>query len=328
MKYVDMIETASRHATALAERLLSFSRRSDREFGKVCVNTLVKNTLDLLHGSMKANIRLKTNCSNGVPDILGDKTQLEQLIMNIVINARDAITESGTITVETSYKKLDDKFCREHLGAQPGENAVITISDTGTGMSEEVRKRIFEPFFTTKKDGKGTGLGLSIAYSVIRSHKGTIDVKSEVGKGTVFTIYLPVLIEKQESAMEVKKQSGGTKTVLVIEDEDYSRIQAETALAKLGYNVILASAADEAVSMIEQSMDEVNLAIIGTFAGNNNPERMLRELHRVNPNMRAVFSSRSVPVRKSAGGKHSAVKYVGKPYNFDELSRTIHEIFK
>ena len=327
-KYVEMIETGSKHATALAKRLLSFSRRSDSNFEPLNLNELVKNTLDLLHSSLKGRIKVRIEPGMNIPLILGDKTQLEQLIMNIVINARDAMPDGGTLTIKTGKEILDEKFCREHLGAQRGDNAVIVISDTGTGMDEDTRKRIFEPFFTTKKEGKGIGLGLSIAYSVVRNHKGYIDVQSACGKGTSFFIFIPAIKKDDEQTALPAPSEEQAGTILLLEKENSYREKALRILTGRGFKVITASNENEALKMFESSLNAVDLAIIGDVSRNLKSENVLNQLFAAKPGIKGMIllEEENNPKKIKSSLKKYRISSFKKTDTFENLFKTIQSI--
>ena len=328
-RYVDMIHTASKHATSLAERLLSFSRRTKKRPTFLSFSTLIKNVLVLAKSSIKTNIKVKTDFAKDVPLVYGDRTQLEQLLLNVVINARDAMPNGGSIKIKTSRTKLDNDFCKGHLGAQAGENAVISISDTVKGMSEETCKRIFEPFFTTKKEGEGTGLGLSIAYSVVRSHKGYLDVESREGKGTTFTVYLPASRQKTARPRKKKDRISPTKeTVLVVDKQDEARALLKDSLCNLGYKVILASNGNEAIEIFEKCFNEIDLAIIEMIMPDKNGKQALREMRKIKPNIKAIISSsksaKASELRTIKRGGEA--EFIKKPYELDELSLALQKL--
>ena len=328
-EYIEMIDSASRHATSLAERLLSFSRSAKKKPTVLNLSGLVKNVLVLVKSSLRGSIKIGTYFAKNTPSVYGDKTQLEQLIMNILINARDAMPRGGAIRIRTGRVKLDDEFCKHHLGAELGVNAVITITDTGTGMSEETCKRIFEPFFTTKKEGEGTGLGLSIAYSVVRGHKGYIDVESREGGGTTFRIYLPASKHRVARSGEKKKGPRGRKeTILVVENEDTVRTLLKDSLSSLGYNVMTASSGDEAVEIFEECFEVIDLAIIDMIMPDKNGKQTLKEIRKIKPGQRAIMSTTC----SAEGEELKAIKrggeseFLKKPFKFSELSTAVRNL--
>ena len=325
--YINMIESASRRASDLAERLLSFSRRAKKKTSPVSVNQLVKNVLALLRSSIRNNIKVRTNLARTSPTVVGDKTQLEQLVMNIIINARDAMPGGGVLEISTGKTSLKEEFCKTHLGAHPGQNAVISISDTGMGMDEKTRKQIFEPFFTTKREGEGTGLGLSIAYSVARNHKGYIDVESQKSRGTIFRVFLPAskrpAVRRPEKP---KKPPHAEETILVVDDEDVIRTMLKDVLSSLGYQVIVANGGNEAIDIFRKSFEKIDFAIIDMIMPDKSGRKTFEEMRRIKPDLKAIISA-GKPVKEAEELKCDGIAgFLRKPYNFKELSETIRRI--
>ena len=326
-RYVEMMLSAAKHAAGLTERLLSFSRRTRRRSVTLDANELVEEVISLIRSSLGGDIRVQTRRERNLPPLIGDKTQLEQLMINIMINARDAMPNGGTITLSTNVRKLTPKFCKEHLGATAGNNIAISISDTGSGMSEETRRHIFEPFFTTKGEGKGTGLGLSIAYSVIRNHKGYLDVESTEGKGTTFTIYIPAGRSRDKAAGKRDEGTPQTRTILVADREETVRSLLQQALSSQGYKVVTASDADEVSGLFKQAVDEIDLAIVDMFLPGGKASELIDEMRKIRPKMKAIVSS-SVPSSSMEGGLFldDCTGYLEKPFKIGQVSQLVAEV--
>src|SRR6266480_4900685 len=241
---IEEIRKAARRAAALTRQLLSFSRKQVLEPRIVDVNGVVLNLDKMLRSLMSENIELKTEFAEDLEAARVDPNQLEQVIMNLAINARDAMPDGGTLTIETANATLDEDYAAKHVAVIPGDYVMLAVTDTGCGMTEATKARIFEPFFTTKPAGRGTGLGLSTVYGIVKQSGGNIWLYSEPNKGTTFKIYLPAVdalpedIGKAAAPSEASIQGFGT--VLVVEDDDQLRRLTQRALAAHGYNVLVA----------------------------------------------------------------------------------------
>jgi CheY-like chemotaxis protein len=322
-----MIQSAAKHATGLTERLLSFSRRAKRRLEEVNINALTKNVLLLVRSSMGRKILITSDLEKGLPPVVGDRTQFEQMLINILINARDAMPGGGTIHIRTSRTTIDEEFCKTHLGTVPGENVMITISDTGSGMSEKTRRQIFEPFFSTKKEGQGTGLGLSIVHSVVRGHSGYIDVESMEGKGTKFTIYLPALQGKSVKRTSAKRRRlRKEQTILLVQNEDKTMSALKKSLTELGFRTLVASDDDEAVRILEESLEEVNLAIVDSLGGERDSAETFGRLRSAKPDLKMIVSCPGSPGRTGETLLDGTARLIHKPVKLDELSAAVRQL--
>lgn len=257
------IEKAANRAAALTRQLLAFSRRQHLERRAVNLNDTVCEITKLLERIIEEDVEVAVNCASDLAVVFADPTQIEQVIMNLGANARDAMPSGGRLVIETSNVELDKSYTRQYPYVQPGRYVQIRVSDTGEGMDEETKARIFEPFFTTKGVGKGTGLGLSMAYGIVKQHDGHINVYSEVGYGTTFKIFLPVYEKAVENKSPIAPPPlfGGTETILVAEDEEALRDLAKDVLDELGYTVLLAKNGEEAVKIYSENRDRIDLLL-------------------------------------------------------------------
>jgi CheY-like chemotaxis protein len=289
-----MLASADR-AAHLTYSLLAFSRKQILDPRHVDLNDIIARVENLLRRVIGEDIELKTSLKKGPVTVNADSGQIEQVLMNLATNARDAMPRGGSFTIETDTLYLDEAFARVHGYGEAGAYALVSVTDTGTGMDEEMRKKIFEPFFTTKEVGRGTGLGLSIVYGIIKQHQGFINVYSEPGKGTAFKIYLPLLkpeIEKKmPAAVYEEEPPRGTETVLVAEDDDAVRELSRAVLEESGYMVIEAKDGADAVDKFMKNRDAVRLVILDMIMPKKSGKEAYEEIKKTNPAIKTIFVS-------------------------------------
>jgi len=246
---VRQILRGGRRAAALTTQLLAFGRKQPRSPTALELNAVVANLEPLLLHSMREDVRLDLQLSPGSCTVTADEVQVEQVIMNLALNSRDAMPTGGDLTIRTCIVSLDEADVRDHPPLRPGRFVMVSVSDTGEGIDEETLAHLFEPFFTTKEQGKGTGMGLASAYGIIKQCGGFIEVTSELGRGSTFTFYLPVAgpAALPAVASESPLPDGGSETILLVEDESTVRGITAAALGKAGYQVLLADCASEAL---------------------------------------------------------------------------------
>ena len=291
--YLEQILSSSRKAADLTQSLLAFSRKQVMELKPVRVNGVVAEMEKILARLITEDIELNFACSAVDTMVMADSTQLCQVILNLATNARDAMPKGGKLIIGTKEAILDGEFQKAHGFGEPGRYAVVSVTDTGTGMDARTRGRIFEPFFTTKDVGRGTGLGLSMAYGIITQHNGYIDVISEPGVGTVFRIYLPAVENQDGEADEAWTEAarGGDETILVAEDNDELRGLVKEVLTRAGYTVIEARDGEEAVSLYEAHSEEVGLLILDVVMPGKGGKEVCEEVLRRKPHARVLFTS-------------------------------------
>jgi len=265
-RHFDKIRHQAIRAAALIRQLLAFARRQILEPRNLDLNQNVAETLSLLEKVIGSNIEINAKLAPDLTRVRADPTQVDQVLMNLCINARDAMPEGGLLIIETSDATFDEKYCAAQTFARPGHYAMLAVTDTGTGMDAATLDRIFEPFFTTKELGKGTGLGLATVYGIVRQHGGFLHVYSEVGIGTTFRSYLPVT-PGTEKAVAIVAESravrGGSETILIAEDHEALRELARETLANLGYEILIACDGEEAVRLFQANRDRVDLLFAG-----------------------------------------------------------------
>ena len=263
-KYLEIILSSAERAANLAQGLLAFSRKQVINLAPVNLNDRVRKVGNLLSRIIGKDIKLEIILSDAHLNIMADSVRIEQVLINLATNARDAMPHGGCLTIETKPVKIDEEYVKRHAFTTPGMYALLSVTDTGIGMDEKTKERIFEPFFTTKETGKGTGLGLSTVYGIIKQHKGNINVYSEPGRGTTFKIYFPLIDSKltTEEGKALTPIKGGKETILIAEDEANVRALVREVLEEYGYNVIEASDGEEALQRFSENKDSINLAIL------------------------------------------------------------------
>ena len=291
---LELIYRTGERAAGLTRQLLDFSRRQVLEPKTLDLNVVARDMDKLLRRLIREDIILKTALHPSLWHMTADPGKIEQVIMNLVVNARDAMANIGTLTIETDNVELSAAYCRTHAEAQPGEFVRLSISDTGTGMSPETRKRIFEPFFTTKGPGKGTGLGLATVYGIVKQSGGMIEVYSAPGKGTTFKVYFPrekdAALSSATSA-DARTEVRGHETVLLVEDEDGVRDLIQELLQENGYTVISARNGREALHSFLTASRPIDLLITDVVMPEMGGPELSRKLREIRPSLRVLFTS-------------------------------------
>jgi len=326
--YVDQILASSEKAAQLTQSLLTFSRKQPITLKPVKLNDIVRGTEKLLKRLLTEDIVLETRLTPGDTTILGDATQVDQILFNLVTNARDVMLRGGTLIIETKRARIDDEFIRSHGYGETGSYVVITVSDTGTGMDEDTKEHIFDPFFTTKEVGKGTGLGLSTVYGIVKQHNGYINVVSELSVGSTFYIYFPAMaaaVEQEEEAPSPEVEEG-RETILVAEDNEAVRTLIRTILDKYGYTIIEAVDGEDAINKF-YSHGEIDLLIIDSVMPKKNGREVYDEILRTHPRVKALFTSgytRDIVLDKGIEEKN--FHFISKPLSPNDLLRKVREV--
>ena len=328
-RHFEKIRHQAVRAAALTRQLLAFARRQILEPRNIDLNQNVKETLSLLEKVIGSNIEIKTNLTANVMLVRADPTQVDQVIMNLCINARDAMPGGGRLTIETGDSVFDEKYCAMHTFARPGHYTMLAVTDTGTGMDAATLDRIFEPFFTTKETGKGTGLGLATVYGIVSQHDGFLQVYSEVSVGTTFRIYLPVTPTAEKTPVndeDFRPVRGGAETILIAEDHEGLRELARETLANLGYDILLANDGEEAVRVFQANRERIDLLLLDVVLPKlNGPEayaRICTEKQDV-PVIFATGYSPEMELLRSA--QELGLTVLQKPYVPRELARRVRE---
>jgi len=328
---VDQIIKAGSRASSLTKQLLAFSRQQVLEPKVLVLNAVVSDTEKMLRRLIGEDIELLTSLDPALGKIRADQGQIEQVIMNLVVNARDAMPEGGRLVIETANFEIDDKFARRYAyPVLPGSYILLTVSDNGIGMDTATQQRIFEPFFTTKEKGKGTGLGLSLVYGVVKQSGGYIDVVSTRGKGTTFNIYLPRVgqnvVETKTIGPDHPEELRGTETILLAEDEDTLRALTRHLLELYGYRVLEACDGNQALRLSEQTTDEIHVLLTDVVMPGISGRILADQLKQKRTDLKVVFMSGYTGQR--VGEKEilePGSLFLQKPFTREGLARKIRE---
>ncbi|HXQ27595.1 MAG TPA: response regulator [Candidatus Acidoferrales bacterium] len=328
-RHFDKVHQQAERAAALTRQLLAFARRQILEPRNVDLNQMAIETLSLLEKVIGSNIEIKANLAPNLSVVRADPTQVEQVLMNLCINARDAMPGGGSLIIETSNTALDERFCALQPLARPGVYAMLSVTDTGTGMDAATLDRIFEPFFTTKELGKGTGLGLATVYGIVRQHGGFVHVYSELGTGSTFRAYFPVSAVSPESpaqAVDAGPIQGGSETILVAEDHEGLRELAQETLAGLGYQIVLAIDGEQAMQEFRAHRDRIDLALLDVMLPKINGPEIYARIREEKPDLRVIFATGYSPdidlLRKVQA---QGLPVLQKPYSSRDLAHKIRE---
>jgi PAS domain S-box-containing protein len=323
----EQIKKAGEKAAGLTRQLLAFTRQQVLEPRVLDLNAVVLDLEKMLNRVIGEDIELRTSLDRSLASVKADRGQIEQVIMNLVVNARDAMPNGGRLTVETANIMVDESFARRHHPQGPGAYVRLSVADTGMGMDAETQARIFEPFFTTKEVGKGTGLGLSTVYGVIRQSGGHIWVDSQPGRGTTFEVYLPMV---QESARHEKPNvnadgaAGGTETILLVEDEDALRDLTRDLLRGGGYRVLEAGSPEKAIETARHYRGPIHLLLTDVVMPRMSGPRLAQTLAAIRPEMKVVYMTGYMGFRQSHLPEPDAI-LLAKPFKREALLRKLRE---
>ncbi len=327
---VGEIKRAAERAAALTRQILAFSRRQALKPVVVSLNEVLVGMEPLLRRTLGEDVDLVTLLQSDLGQTEVDVHQFEQVLLNLAVNARDAMLAGGQLTLETADVELDGEYCRTHAGAEPGRYVMLLVSDTGMGMDKETQSHMFEPFFTTKEPGAGTGLGLSTVYGIVRQSGGTIDVESELGSGTTFRVYLPRVIALVGLAPIAPSvlSSRGHETILVVEDEDSLRTLVTRILGGFGYTVVTAATAGEALEILEETEVPFDLLLTDVvLPGGMQGSDLARSLHFSQPELPVLYmSGYTRDAITHAGRLDEGVNYLAKPFTPDALGRMVRTV--
>jgi PAS domain S-box-containing protein len=326
---VDSILASTERAANLTQSLLAFSRKQILAPKLADMNTIVRRVEKLLARLIGEDVEIQPDLHGGPLTIKADTGQIEQVLINLATNARDAMPQGGRLTLETTSVELDNEYAKEHGYGKPGRYALLTVTDTGSGMDKKTVERIFEPFFTTKAAGKGTGLGLAIVYGIVKQHGGYINVYSESGMGSVFRVYLPLVTASVEAAKtsESPAPQGGTETILVAEDDASVRNLTKSVLQGFGYTVIEASDGEEAIHKFMQCKEAIQLLILDVIMPKKNGREAYDEIRKINPAIKTLFTSGyTAEIIHRKGILENGANFLSKPASPRELLNKIKEI--
>lgn len=327
---VTKILEASERASTSTRQLLAFSRQQVLEPRVIDIREHLKGTRNLLRRVLGEDIQLTVDTDGPSTRLRVDPTQLEQVIMNLVVNARDAMPAGGSLSIGVSEAHIDPDYCRHNPDARPGAYVCIAITDTGCGMSQEIITRIFEPFFTTKESGKGTGLGLATVYGIVKQSAGHLTVYSEVGHGTTFKVYLPLTEETartQELEPQTQRVPRGSETILLVEDEDSLREVTRNYLTNKGYTVLVASQAEEAMAVAAGRSGPIDLLLTDVILPGNSGVQLAQKLTAQNPRMRILYvSGYTADTIVHHGGHDPNFAFLSKPFALAALAQKIRAV--
>jgi two-component system, cell cycle sensor histidine kinase and response regulator CckA len=329
---IEEIKRAAERASSLTHQLLAFSRKQVLQPKLFKLNSLVADIGKMLQRLIGEDIELAMVLTEDSAEINADPGQIEQVLMNLVVNARDAMPNGGKVTIETANVEIDRAYAEMHIAVQPGSYAMLAVSDNGSGMDHETQKHIFEPFYTTKDQGKGTGLGLSTVYGIVNQSGGNIWVYSEVGQGTIFKIYLPRVVCKTsapQADLQADKPlvSGGTETILLVEDEPQIRRMTFEFLTESGYEVLVAANGIEALKILEEKSAPVHLILTDVIMPGMNGRELAERVTVLRPGTKVLYMSgytNDAIVRH--GVLDSGTWFIQKPFSPDALGSTVREV--
>lgn len=325
----EILEAAERAAT-LTRSLLAFSRKQVLNVKPVDVNELIRGTEQLLRRLVRENIEIRTLLSGDEFIVMADRVQIEQVLINLAVNGRDAMPAGGVLTISTEYLEIDDAYIAAHGYGEAGRYVGVSVSDNGAGMDKETQEKIFQPFYTTKETGKGTGLGLSVVYGIVKQHHGYINVYSEPGRGTRFRIYLPLADAAAGEGQRTKiflPPLSGSETILVAEDDEKIRKLTKIMLEASGYKVIVASDGEEAVKNFSDNKDIVSLVIIDMIMPRMSGSDVYRAIRQIRPDVDVIFSTGySADSMKIEESPDRPFHFLMKPVSPSELLRKVRDV--
>ena len=323
------IRQAGRDGAELAKRILAFSRRLEPNARPVNLNNEIVRVQRMLRRTVSKMIRIEILLADNLMAVNADPSQLEQILLNLVVNAQYAMPEGGRLTIETANITLDEDYSRTHLDVEPGRYALLSVSDTGHGMEKDVLEHIFEPFYTTKGADEGTGLGLATVFGIVKSHKGHITCYSEPGAGTTFKIYLPAVVQEIEEDVAVTRQmpAFGTETILLVDDEKPIRKLGEEMLRTAGYTVLTATNGREALEIYRSSRERIALVLLDLMMPEMGGKQCLEELFKINKSVKVVVASGYSANGPTKDALASGAKgFVDKPFDIRQVLTAVREV--
>ena len=327
--FVQELQKGTERAASLTRQLLTFSRRQVIQTRDVDLNEIIRNLMKMVGRTIGEHIELVPRLCDGKLFIHADSGNIEQVIMNLCVNARDAMPGGGRLVIETERTFFDGNYCKAHPGAEEGYYGLITVTDTGSGIDSLIRNQIFDPFFTTKEIGRGTGLGLATAYGIIKQHKGTIQVESEKGCGSTFIVSLPLVEagEHEKIRGPALKPAGGKETVLLAEDDYDVRKLARRILENAGYRVIGASDGEKAIALLQENLDQINIAVIDVVMPKKSGKEVLDFYHRLKPEGKVLLvSGYSSGVMDVSNMKENQAVFISKPFMPSTFLRSVRNL--
>ena len=329
------ITRAGNRAKNLVGQLLAFSRKQTLQVKPLDLNALVKNFEKLLRHTLREDLAIRMHLAPSLPVVQGDPGQLEQVLINLAVNAQDAMPDGGELTIETAQVELDEAYAEEHKGVIPGPHVMLAVTDTGHGMDQETREHLFEPFFTTKETGKGTGLGLATVFGIVKQHGGNIWVYSEPDQGAAFKVYLPVPeqggepVELEEPRTRALPAASGRETILLVEDDERVRRLAFTILDQKGYQVFQAASGKEALALLEDHEDSLHLLLTDVVMPDINGKQLYEKVAALSPETKVLFMSGYTDnVIAHRGVLDSGIQFIQKPFSVNTLVAKVRGVLE
>jgi len=331
-RWLAIIRENSERGADLVKQVLTFARGMEGERIIVQVKHIIKDLVKVLNQTLPKSINVKSQLEPDLWLVRADPTQIHQVLMNLSINARDAMPFGGTLVLTAENVELDENYARVHIDAKPGEYLMISVSDTGAGIAPDIQERIFDPFFTTKEMGKGTGLGLATALTIIRSHGGFINVYSDLGRGTKFSVYIPTAQLEESSRKTTQIGSmprGAGELILVVDDEENIREITRATLEKFGYNVLTANDGTDAMAIYAQQRDEISLLLTDIAMPFMDGTALIRAVRKIDPTTKIVAMSGLMNSEQTAELQNLNVNaFLSKPYTAESLLKVLAEILR
>ena len=327
---LEQIYEAGKRGAELIQGLMTFSRKDDIQTKPINLGVQIRQFKNILSRTIHKMIRIELMFDPALALIKADPGQTEQILMNLAVNARDAMDDKGKITIGAKNTILDETYCNTHVGVKPGPYVLLTFSDTGSGMDKETLSHIFEPFFTTKAEGKGTGLGLATVYGIVKRHNGSIDCESEPGYGTTFKIYFPAIPPDEKVSIDKTPVApkSGMETILFVDDEEPVRIVSSRMLKSAGYSVLTACNGRQAVDLFKREGGNISLVILDLLMPVMDGQECLEEILRIDPKAKVIIATgvttnnKQISLAIDSGAKVA----VHKPYDMTEMLKMIRDI--
>ena len=326
---IEEIRKTGERASALTQKLLAFGRRKPLQLSALDLNAILSDMKTMLQRLLSESIEITIHGGTNIGQVWADRDQIEHMLINLVLNAKDAMPNGGSIRIETQNCVLDRAFARQHRGAVPGQYILLQVKDTGCGMDAETLKHIFEPFFTTKQVGKGSGLGLAMVYGFLKQNGGYIDAVSEVGRGSTFSVYFPRMahpVPLEKPSLQAPNVGGGQETVMVVEDESSLRAIISLVLKGKGYRVLEAASGNEALDMFHDDDTSVDLVISDFTMPRMNGQELVQRLREQQPTLKVLYISGYTWNAFEKGAVAKATDFLQKPFGADDISRKVRAL--
>jgi signal transduction histidine kinase len=328
---IQEISDAAERAAALTRQLLAFSRKQVLQMRAVNVNSIVTNVQKMLHRLIGEDISLTTHLGSDLALISADPGQLEQVLINLAVNARDAMPDGGALTITTDNADLSSEHSERHFGAAPGKYVMVAVTDTGSGMTKDVQQRLFEPFYTTKGPGKGTGLGLATVHGVVKQCGGDVYVYSELGHGTTFKVYFPRLTKASDGVVTIAEHHAivprGSETLLLAEDDESLRALVARVLGALGYKVLVARTGREALRIVAEYKERIDMIATDVVMPGINGSELVEKVLQARPGIRVLFMSGYTDDEVMRRGViDGQTAFLQKPFTPDSLAHKVREV--